>query len=569
VSFAVVACRDCSYHWLIERVEGQYGTSCPRCETRYRRPGKDEPRDRPAVRALAAAGGREDAAAKRASILAQRATGVGSAHQVGLGAFDSYADVIDAVEIDEDSPKIAADRRLEAQTDLDADALRERTADRSAGSRATARALGQPPLELGAQEQPADRQFHRALVEAETHAVDADAVLRAHGLDPEYVAQEANRTAGTVATDELDAEIDDNEGVDRPDTQAQTGLRLAHVDELPATADVVLEDIGPRFSEWLGEWTEETLTDAAATVRNILTEHDPGILWRRQVPLTVKRRLRQQYQIVATDGLRNQYAEVLAEYAVDATHAVDDTRREQFEAALLGIGDPNREAYDGLDTLSRGPLRVLQHRETPVETVVQLDTEAWLSLDDRRTGLRALKVLGAIAQSSRTYLGYDSVFVLEALADRFGDYLEMGGANLVEERDAALKQCAEDAPKADAGAARRAYRWLVDQRDDTQPVRLLKTLARAPDSTLTREEIIAHDDVEITANSFYAVKDGLTDPGLVTWESRRGRNQSSRLSLTHAGELAADHIDGEWAVVDPLQDVRAEAVVLVVRVAPG
>lgn len=505
------------------------------------------------LKALATAGTREDAAAKRASILAQRATNIGAAHQVGLERFDSYTELIDAVDIDEDSLKSAADSQLEAETDLDAEALRERNAARSAMQRATTRAPGQPSLELGARTEPTTRKLHRVLVESETEQVGTDAALRAQGLDPEYVAEAADQTAGTVAADELEAESDDDKSPARPDAQAQTGLRLAHVDELPATADVVLEDIGPRISEWLGEWTEETLADASATLREILSDHHPGILWRRQVPLTMKRRLRQEYGIVATDGLQNQYAEVLTEYSVDATHAVDDTRREQFETALFGIGDPDREAYDGLDTFARGPLQVLGYRDPPVETVVQLDTDAWLSLDDRETGLRAIKALGAIAESSRVYLGYDSVFILEMLADRFGDYLEMGGASLVEERDAALERRAEDAPKLDTGDARRAYDWLAEQRDDTQPVRLLKTLSRAPDSTLTREEILSHEDVEITANSFYAAKDRLTGASLARWESRRGRNQASRLSLTHAGKLAATHIDDEWAVIDPLE----------------
>ena len=547
--FHVVGCPNCTAHWIVEQVPHRYLTECPRCESRYRRPAEQRG-DHRRLATIATAETRAEAAAKRAVRLSDRASGIGKAQQFGLEEIDNFAEVAAEVEINGDALVEAADRRLEAETDLNAEALRGRNASRPVGRRADS-TVGRPTLELSAPSETIKRRLHRVLVESEAKADPAVAAMETAGLDPEYLADAAAEAVGTIGESQLNG--GQNESDDGPVIEPIKGsLQLVHVDNLPATADVVLEDVGPRMSEWLGEWTEATFDETVSTLRSIIDAEGVQPVWQQRVSLALKRCLHHQYGIVATDSEETKYAEVLAEYAAGPRWEQNDRQQDRFEEMLLGIGDPTRQAYDGLDTVTRGPLQVLRYRETPLSTAVQLDTEAWLSLGDRETGIRALKTLGAITQSSRVYLGYDSLCILEELADRFGDYLEMGGVSLVEERDSALQCCSETAPDAEGSAARNAYEWLSNARDGTHAVRLLKTLDRAPDATLTREEIIAHSDVELTTSTFYPVKSDLTDAGLATWESRHGE-QSSRLSLTYAGRLAAAHIDGGWRVVDPLQ----------------
>lgn len=556
-AYAVIGCSDCGGCWIIRNTTAHDETVCPACGTIYARPGAPNPTNRPARVAIDTADTHADARACRATQLLQTATGVGDAHVFDIEDADSYAELADRVDttLDESDP---SRRRLEAETGLDADALAAYVDDRdtTAGdANPRCRAAGQPELtpSRDASAELRRRRFHRCLLEhrLEQHADGrdpfTDARLKAAGVDPDYVADAAARTVAESTEGPDDERRGDDEAaagdvaaIDR----STTGLRLTYVDDLPATADIVLTDVGPRFSEWLGDWTEACLPDLETIASDLLRSHGCNALTHDRVPRTATQALIHEHGITALDGL---YVDALTRFAVERHHV------DQYAATLTGIGDPASDVYDGLGAVASGPVAALRYRDHPVETVVELDTDAWLDLDDRDTGIRALQALATIAESSRVYLGYDSWVILDDLAERYGDYLEMAGINLVDERDAARSRCPTVTPDADADARRDAYTWLGDARDDTQPVRLVKTLARAPGQTLTRDDILAHADVQITENSFYPVKDDLATAGVATYETRRGPGQASRLTLTTAGQIAAAHITDTYTVQDPLQ----------------
>lgn len=541
--FAVVGCRQCHTLWVIDRHDDSNHAECPRCT--HRRP-RAKLEDLHTADTLAAA---QDLRAKR---LAKNATGTDGAQTFGVDDADTFQEIrerVDGITVSE-----ALAQRLEDETDLDAAELDADNRLRRDPDHEGLRVPGQPRLDLDVQSETTREAVLRALVESsmdpDTLVRSNDAALERAGIDPEYVHERA---------EQLLNEEPDEATEPRPSSQDVAGLRLTHRDDIPATADVVLNDVGPRLREWLDEWTEQALPETAETVLDLVREHNPGAVKSKRLPRTLKTTLQAEYGITAQDGL---YAEAIAEYAVDYVHGVtfgnysasmEQRRRERLRSTILGVGTPGAEQYNGVDDFARGPVSALGYRDDPITTVVHLDADAWLDLDDRATGKRALTTLSAIAESSRVYLGYDSLLLLEELSKRYGDHLEMAGIDLTQTRDAALRRCAESAPNVSGTDAERVYKWVRGVRDDTQPVRLVAALARAPQQTLTRSEILADPEVGIDENSFYTVKDGLVNADLVEWHSRRGSDQSSRLSLTAAGELAAAYITGDYGLRDPLR----------------
>jgi hypothetical protein len=555
MKYHVVGCPHCNNHWVIGHVGYHNTTSCPRCERRYRRPEKATPDNFKQLKSLATADSKPDAAAMRASVLSQKASSVDGARTFGLedvSTFSEMDDLVDGAEMVTE----AANARLEAETDLDAAELEDNVTLRRDPDVDVLRRPGQPDIDLGVTPRAQSELVQEALVEASIQADDAfvgeASMLEREGLDPEYLEQRAQEV--------IDEDVDDAfDSANRPDGQSLSGLRLTHRDDLPATADVVLDEVGPRMREWLGEWTQKMLPATAETALDLVREHDPGAVQSKRLSRELKSTLQTEYGITAMDGI---YAETLAEYAVAyvsgttfGTFAANEgfDREERLRNTILDVGTPGSTEYNGLDDFVRGSVRVHAFDEEPQTTIVHLDADAWLTLDDRATGLRALRTLGAIAESSRVYLSHDSLLLLEELDDRYGDYLAMAGVDLTEARDAALRQCDVETPEVSAPDAERVYNWVCDVRDDTQEVRVVKALARAPDTALTRDELLANPDVDISQNSLYAVKDRLVSAGLVAWRSRRGRDQSSRLVLTAAGELASVYIDADYSLRDPLR----------------
>lgn len=542
--YAVVGCRHCEFHWIIDHHADAQDAECPRCAHRHSRSN---------LRTLAAGDTLARVGDLRASILAQKTTGSGGAQTFGVDDVDTFQEIRERVEGMTVTEALA--EVLEDETGLDAAQL---DADdrlcRDPGDEIL-RKPGQPRLNLDIQTETTREAVLRALVE---NSMDSEVLVRANdealdraGLNPDYVHERAEEA--------LNEDVEDVETADRPAGQELSGLQLVHRDDLPATADVVLDDVGPRMREWLGEWTEQSLPSTAETVLDLVRELSPGALKSKRLSRQLKTTLQSEYGISAQDGL---YAEAIAEYAVDYASGVtfgnysapmEQRRRERLQSTIIGVGTPGADQYEGVDDFVTGPVRALGYADEPITTIVHLDADAWLELDDRTTGKRALSTLSAIAQSSRVYLGFESLLLLEELSQRYGDHLEMAGIDLTETRDAALQRCAEEAPTVSTTDAERVYKWVRGVRDDTQPVRLIAALNRTAEQTLTRSEILADPEVDIGENSFYAVKDALVNAGLVEWHPRRGADQSSRLSLTPAGELAAAYITADYGLRDPLR----------------
>lgn len=558
--FAVVGCSECGHHWIIAD-QGEKTTSCPGCERRYRRPGRSNPDDLRQLKSLANADSREDAADLRASILSQRATSPGDAQTFGLDSISRFGEMWGEIEASKD----AAAHRLESETGLDDDALERDLLDdfNPEQQHDALRRPGQPQLDSDVTFDPTED-----VTLGET-TVDEAATMVENAMAPEQlrrandpVLDRVGETPAFVheaAADRL-ADLPDDVGTeDRPEAQDHTGLRLEHRDDIPSTADVVLDDVGPRMREWLGDWTEQALEPTAKTVRDLVEEHAPGALASKRLPRSLKTTLQTDYGITALDGL---YVDAISEYAADYAPGVlfgeynfsmHERRHERLLDTVLGVGTPGADDYRGLDDVVRGPIQTLGYADEPITTIIHLDADAWLDVDDRDTGKRALQTLAAIAESSRVYLSYESLLLLEELAERYGDYLEMAGIDLTQKRDEALSLCVENSTNVSGGDTELVYKWVRDTRDDTQEVRLVKELSRATQGTLTRDEITFNPDVDISENSFYAVKDSLVDAGLVEWQPRSGSDQSSRLTLTSAGELAAAYVTPKYALRDPLR----------------
>lgn len=601
--YHVVGCSTCDCLWLLDDDEAAETVQCPRCGERFDRDGRNT---------LAAADDLDAARTHRSRRLAERAhmlngTGV-RAIDLGDDRHD-YAALADRRQERWAARNAAfADAATAASEQIEATALREHgiPPDRlddvddvaPGGTDREARLLGVANSEALAA--AADRVHERshdlvarelgfasadqleataeASLDASAEPTDAAATSDQPAVEatdsaeapepgeasPEAGPGEAEESSDAPPSAEPDEQGGDGDGADDSDDgDDPAGIRFVRQGDQPPVADVTIE-ASPRVSEWLPDLLEETLSRTASTARDEIAARDRGLLRSNRLSQSIVRAFRAEHGITAQRGT---YADTIANYALwfapDASpqQALADPafRAEKWEATwraqLTSIGQRGGSGdvalgEDWYEDLVEGPLAVHDIADDRGTYVVHPDTAEWLDADRETLGA-TLDALVAWAAVDRVYVVLQSSRLYRALEERFGDRLA-DESNLTEFGEQARDTGMVDADAATRSDADCAHDWVTSTSDGHQEVRVLDAVANAPEQTLSIETLLADPGVDISRNSVYAVKDALVGAGLVEYHHRTSYSESSRLELTTAGALAAEHIDPEYALVDPL-----------------
>ncbi|MDB9235534.1 plasmid replication protein RepH [Halorubrum ezzemoulense] len=190
----------------------------------------------------------------------------------------------------------------------------------------------------------------------------------------------------------------------------ERGVHLASNKPAESTDGLVCSAVTPRRTEWLPKLLSELRPRTEATIRN----HSRTDSWRTSTALCS--RLHPEW-----NSLDDAWTDDVAE-AVAYTHAIttlattydtteERSRYHQHRHADLvdtveSIGTGRGPVNAGLGALAKGPVAL--HRELdsdPRVITLLLDGAAWTSLEDRRTGVRALATIAVLAHGFYVRVG--------------------------------------------------------------------------------------------------------------------------------------------------------------------
>lgn len=318
--------------------------------------------------------------------------------------------------------------------------------------------------------------------------------------------------------------------------ERESGVSILRPGQSPLAPQV--GDVGPRYSEWSADVFDAllpALTDAYDALRR---EYDALDAWEVHDALL---------------DVPEPFAAAIGRYR-DTTPTPDDS--EEKQARRDHVRRVLTRGASGHDRVSAAVLAaayadVLEHADETPALVLRLDGAAWTDLDDRRTGERALDLLGQLAESVDVRL-MASPRLVDHLRRR---YTEWADEHLTDVRDRTPHQAPPNAAaRTRAGGRGEAPRWdayriLDEWGAQSGRVRLLAELSR----THAREvlDLKADPVVDLKESSVDRYLGDLEAEGLV--EVARYTAQSNEVCLTTLGEAAQECIDPAYRLIHPAQ----------------
>ncbi|TKX41329.1 helix-turn-helix transcriptional regulator [Halorubrum sp. CGM4_25_10-8A] len=324
------------------------------------------------------------------------------------------------------------------------------------------------------------------------------------------------------------------------------GIRLASPTGVP-TDGIRCPAVSPCLTEWLPDLLEKLTPHTERAIRDHTTTEDP---WRASSQLLT--RLHPEWTDTDktwTDDIAEAVAYIRAITAraltydtdTEALSAYHQQRRANLTETVTAIGTGRGPVNASLGALAKGPVAL--HRELdaqPTVLTLQLDGDAWTSLTDRRTGVRALVAIAVLAD------GFDVRLVVSPrvhrhLSRRYPTWTECH-LDLTASRDRSPHTDHDQT----AAAAWEAIRDL-----DTEPGkrRLLGNLN--PEHTRSYRDLTTDHAIDVAEGTISRYVLYLEDRELVTID-RRGKHNTVR--LTELGERAVQQcLDDTYDLVHPDQ----------------
>jgi len=335
----------------------------------------------------------------------------------------------------------------------------------------------------------------------------------------------------------------------------ERGVHLVSHKTATSTDGIVCASVTPRRTEWLPALLTALRPHTEETIREYTTTTTES--WRTSTALCA--RLHPGYNSLEetwTDDIAEAVAYTHAITALATTYEISTETlsgyHQQRHADLIdtveSIGTGRGALNAGLGALMKGPVAL--HRAldtTPQPITLQLDGPEWTTLEDRRTGSRALATIAVLAH------GFDIRLVVSPalhthLATRYPRWTD-SHLGLTDRRERSPRESHHQSLRGDDA-------WTALRDLDTAPTkrRLLTHLSREHGhsyAALSREPAL---DIAAGTVSRYILD--LETRGLVTVR-RRGRSNSVR--LTELGETATDrYLSADAALIHPDQSRLGE-----------
>jgi hypothetical protein len=487
--YAVVGCRRCQSHWLVENLDTHDQVQCASCGAVWQA-------DR--LRPHAQTDDLDVARELRARILADRA-----------GESDRYAAVDDYGALEEqvsdyfDQQEALFGTKAEAQLDE---------------HRQQFETLADAYLEQKSQ------RFETA---AEAYLDRRDRWLEA---EAEAVLDRNDQRYADAVTEEVDLDVFDVDLGEASVTLARPGQ--ARVDAIQLTR------VGPQVSDWLPDLWAQLLPRTADLARKIADEHDSSdaaaLAEACGVPIAVTTGDHQEPIAAA-----QQYFTLLATHA-RADAATSDAQNDDRREALTTIGTGQDPLNSGLDALVAGPLRLHAQNDRIIPITLTLDPASWQEAP-KSTRERALRILSHLA----TVFDVRVVCCSQAAERTLRDHSEWAEAHLTEPEDGFRPDASDED---DTGTPHAAYEAAQQFTPGDGHLRIVAALR---DAEPRQARTLADDpDVDLASGSISAYLGRLEAAGFVDID-RSGTFHTA--TLTPLGDALSPLITEDYDVRHPEQ----------------
>ncbi|OYR42858.1 plasmid replication protein RepH [Halorubrum sp. Hd13] len=326
------------------------------------------------------------------------------------------------------------------------------------------------------------------------------------------------------------------------------GVRLvSHTTDI-STEGITCPAVSPRLTEWIPDLLAKLRPRTERTVREYATT-DP---WRTSSQLLAKiLPAWQQTEDPWTDDVAEAVAYTRAIttlaliYGDEPTSTLSPYHQQRYTNltdTVTSIGTGRGPVNADLGALAKGPVAL--HRELdaqPTALTLLLDGDAWTSLTDRRTGVRALAAIAVLADGFDVRL-VASPKVHRHLSKRYpnwtGCHLDLTGSR-------------DRSPHTDHASQTAAAAWEAIRDLDTEPGkrRLLGNLN--PEYARSYRDLTNDHAIDVAEGTISRYVLDLEDRELVTID-RRG--QYNTVQLTELGERAVQQcLDDTYDLVHPNQ----------------
>ncbi|EMA71073.1 hypothetical protein [Halorubrum distributum] len=325
------------------------------------------------------------------------------------------------------------------------------------------------------------------------------------------------------------------------------GIRLISHETALSTEGIVCTAVSPRVTEWIPDLLAELKPHTEGAIRNC-TATDP---WRASAQLlnqtlpacqTIDKKWTDDVaEAVAYTRAITSLALTYGDTDVDALSTYHQQRHATLTDTVTTIGTGRGPVNADLGALAKGPVAL--HRELedhPTVLTLLLDGDAWTSLTDRRTGVRALAAIAVLADGFDVRL-VASPAVHRHLSKRYPNWTECH-LDLTARRDRSLHN--HSAPTVEAA-------WEAIRDLDTEPgkQRLLGHLS-ADDARRYRD---------LSTDPAIDIADGTVSRYVLDLETRElvtigRRGQHNTVQLTDLGQFAVQRcLDDDYNLVHPDQ----------------
>ncbi|WP_240471189.1 plasmid replication protein RepH [Halorubrum tropicale] len=314
-----------------------------------------------------------------------------------------------------------------------------------------------------------------------------------------------------------------------------------------STEGIVCAGISPRLTEWLPELLADLRSHTERTVRHHVSAEDP---WRASVeilsrtlpawPTLDRPPSDDAAEAVAYTHAITALTRTYGNTAVDALSPYHHQRQTDLIDTVESVGTGRGPVNGGLGALAKGPVAL--HRELdeqPRVVTLLLDGPEWISLGDRRTGVRALAAIAVLADAFDVRI-VASPGLRRELVKRYPRWTSVH-LDLTASRERSHTEARHDDHP--------AWTALAGLESTPRKRQLLGSLTTARERTYRDLEQDHEVDIEAGTVSRYVLD--LADRGLVTI-SRNGEYNTVR--LTPLGETATERfLTAENELIHPDQ----------------
>ena len=356
----------------------------------------------------------------------------------------------------------------------------------------------------------------------------------------------------------------------------KSNIRKIAPGESLSTAGLIVSDVTPRVTDWIPKLLEKLLPTSILAVRRYIVNKDPHVLTSKRYN-TVLRHLEEEilgfqnprWQDTTslwtdTEAESVEYIKSLFEFAVKYNHVAEDELDElssfhkqnftHLKNTLTKIGTGRGSSNGGLRALAKGPVRLHQAIDAELQPLtLLLDGGSWSTLNNRKTGVRALAAIAVLGSVFDVRLVI-SPALENTIKRRYPKWYD-AHLDLTEVANRSPNQTADTDDQTSQKQLKETWRVLRELSEGGGRIRLLGNLP--VEGQRDYRDLKQDDEIAAEPGTVGRYVLDLEEQGLVDID-RRGKYNS--VSLTSIGRLAVkEFLTEDYRMIHPSQSTLQTA----------